>query len=516
MKLAIINTRGSSGIYAPPVTVEIHISRGLPGFHIVGLPETSVKESKQRVRSAILNSQFDFPLKKIIINLAPADVPKEGGRFDLPIALGILAASDQIPKELLTSYEFAGELALTGKLRPVSGMLPFAMATRKQNRKLIVPKDNAIIASLPGDNIVYPAGCLIEVCEHLTAQKLINSFVAKSFVQKKDDPLVDLDLNEIYGQQHAKRALEIAAAGGHSLLMLGPPGTGKTMLANRLPGIMPPLTNDEALEVAAIRSIHSKSTDIKNWRQRPFRAPHHTASAVAIAGGGSHPRPGEISLAHHGILFLDELPEFDRKVLEVLREPIESGFITISRAHSQVEFPAKFQLIAAMNPCPCGNSGHPVNECRCSIEHINKYRNRISGPILDRIDMHLEVPALPPGFLSTIDKCKAESSSMVKERVCGAIDIQRQRNEKQNNLLTNKEVKVYCKLCDRGQALIKAAMEKLGISARAYHRVMRVARTIADLSASEQVSFEHLTEALSYRHVEQKTVHIALYSEAVS
>jgi magnesium chelatase family protein len=497
MSLAVVYSRALAGVDAPLVTVEAHLANGLPSFTIVGLPEAEVKEAKDRVRAALQNARFEFPARRITVNLAPADLPKESGRFDLPIALGILAASDQLPARALADSEFAGELALTGELRPVRGALAMALAAAREGRAFVVPEANAREAALVEEAVVYPARSLLDVCAHLSGRAALARCTGRPAVNGWHHP----DMAEVRGQLHARRALEIAAAGGHSLIMVGPPGTGKSMLAERLPGILPPMTRDEALAAAAVQSLGSAGFDVSNWARRPFRAPHHTASAVALVGGGSQPRPGEISMAQHGVLFLDELPEFDRRVLEVLREPLESARISISRAARQAEFPADFQLVAAMNPCPCGFLGDPNGRCHCTPDQVARYRRRISGPLLDRIDLQVEVPAVPQEDLAR--GAHGESSAAIRERVAAARARQLARQGRSNAALAVREMDRYCAPDAAGATVLKQAISRLGLSARAYHRVLKVARTIADLAAAAKVASAHVAEAVQYRRFDR-------------
>ena len=497
MNLALVHSRARTGVRAPAVRVEVHLSGGLPRFSLVGLPEAAVREAKDRVRAAISCAQYEFPARVITVNLAPADLPKDGGRFDLPIALGILAASGQIPLEALNEYEFVGELGLTGELRAIDGVLPAALGAAQAGRKLIVPEGNGAEAALASQAEACTARTLLEVCAMLGGRKELPRAMALPIART-----AVVDLAEVRGQAHARRALEIAAAGGHHLLLIGPPGCGKTLLASRLPGLLPEASEDEALEAAAIASVSGRGLDPTRWRERPFRAPHHTASAIALVGGGSEPRPGEISLAHQGVLFLDELPEWDRRALEVLREPLESGVVTISRAARQSEFPARFQLIAAMNPCPCGWAGDVSGRCRCSPDVVKRYRSRISGPLLDRIDLHIEVPRLPAAQLRP-DADAGESSGVVRERVLAARHRQHSRAGKINASMRQAETAQHCQLAQQDQLLLERAIESLQLSARSMHRILRVARTIADLAGESGIRTAHLTEAIGYRRADR-------------
>ncbi len=504
MSLATVFSRAQTGMDAPLVTVEVDLSNGLPGLSIVGLPEAAVKESKDRVRAALLNSGYDFPARRITVNLAPADLPKEGGRFDLPIALGILAASKQITKDSLTPYEFIGELSLSGKLRAVHGVLPAAVASGKQNRAIVVPLENGSEALLAKQTTVYAINNLLELNAHLSQQEPLTPH--ENQLEPKHSIEI-LDIEDVRGQHRARRALEVAAAGSHNMLMVGSPGSGKTMLASRLAGILPPLNETEAVESATIYSISHGGFSNGQWGIRPFRAPHHTASGVALVGGGSNPMPGEISLAHHGVLFLDELTEFDRHVLEVLREPLETGNIAISRAARQVQFPAQFQLIAAMNPCPQGCDIDANGNCACTPEQIRRYRGRISAPLLDRIDIHIDVPRVPKELLkqatNNAESNNSEKSRDVQMRVCAAREIQTKRQQKSNAHMTNKEIEKFCTLNSECDTLMDKAFEQLGLSARGYHRTLKLARTIADLEISENIETNHLSEAISYRQYDR-------------
>jgi magnesium chelatase family protein len=502
MSLAVLRSRALAGLEAPEVTVEVHLSAGLPSFTLVGLPDTEVKEARDRVRAAIQNCGFDFPQRRITVNLAPADLPKESGRFDLPIALGILVAAGQIKAPNLDAYEFAGELALSGELRAVRGALAMCAAIHRQAgsrqqaaRAFVLPLESAPEAALIQGISILPAQNLLQVCAHLAGRETLAAFAATPAPAFAHYP----DLADVKGQEQAKRALEVTAAGGHSLLMSGPPGAGKSMLAQRLPGLLPPMTPAEALESAAVHSL-AGTFRLAHWGQRPFRAPHHSASSAALVGGGGTPRPGEISLAHNGTLFLDELSEFQRGVLEALREPLETGQIHIARATRRAEFPARFQLVAAMNPCPCGWLGHGSGKCRCTPDNVARYRGKLSGPLLDRIDLMLEVPAVSEAELSA--RGDGESSATVRQRVIVARDRQLARQGKPNAQLAPDEIERHCLPDSKGALLLKQAMQQFGLSARAYHRILKVARTIADLAElpdGTPLTAAHVAEAVHYR-----------------
>jgi magnesium chelatase family protein len=492
MSLAVVYSRALLGLQAPEVRVEVHVANGLPAFHIVGLPEAAVRESRERVRAAILQSGLDFPHRRLTVNLAPADLPKDSGRFDLPIAVGVLVAAGQLPGDSLAELELVGELSLTGDLRPIRGALAMALAVRHRGRRLVLPAGSSAEAALDADVNALAASHLSDVCAHLRGESTLVRVEHQSPTMA--GPIAYTDFADVHAHEEARRALEVAAAGAHSVLMVGPPGAGKSMLASRLPSILPGPLADESLEIASIQALAGRF-EASHWGQRPFRSPHHTASTAALVGGGGNPRPGEISLAHCGVLFLDELAEFKRSALEALREPLETGRITVSRACGRIDFPARFQLVAAMNPCPCGQA--PSARCRCSHDQVSRYQQRISGPVLDRVDIHVRVDPIDERRLLAADR--AEPSALIQSRVQSAWDRQLRRQAMPNAHLQAADIERFCPLTDSARDLLARAAARLRWSARAVHRALRVARSLADLDACDQLADEHVAHAISLR-----------------